>query len=317
MSRMVDSIRVGMSAQLGSFFSDRSIATQHGRLARSPIDRAPHPGQAAPVNKTAFITGASAGIGKAFAEQLARDGFDLVLSARRTERLNELAERLEAERGVRVQVVTADLADPSAPEQIKRTLDERGIAIDVLVNNAGFGIKTTYQKTDWQLHAQLIQVEVTAVAHLTHLFLPGMVERGYGRIIHVASLAGLMPGAPTSTLYPAAKSFLVKFAESLAAELTDTGVNVCAVCPGFTFTEFHDVMGTRRIISKLPAPMWQSADRVAREGIDAVMRGEIVYVTGPINRALAVLMQHLPLRTAQKMMRGQAKRYRAVSHETT
>jgi len=265
------------------------------------------------MNKTALITGASSGIGKAFAEQLARDGFDLVLTARREQRLLELARTLEAERRVRVTVVTADLADPAAPQQLIATLDEKKIPVDVLVNNAGFGIKTHFRDTPWSQHAQLIQVEVTAVAQLTHLCLPRMIERGYGRIVNVASLAGLMPGAPTSTLYAAAKSFLVKFSESLAAELADTGVYVCAVCPGFTLTEFHDVMGTRGIISKLPAPMWQSADQVAREGLAAVMRGETVYVTGPINRALAVLMQHLPTRTAQRLMKGQAARYRAVT----
>jgi uncharacterized protein len=264
------------------------------------------------MNKTALITGASSGIGKAFAEQLARDGFDLVLTARREQRLLDLARTLEAEHRVRVNVVAADLADPAAPQRLMETLAGKDLPVDVLVNNAGFGIATTYRATPWAQHAQLIQVEVTAVAQLTHLCLPAMVERRYGRILNVASLAGLLPGAPTSTLYAAAKSFLVKFSESLAAELADTGVYVCAVCPGFTLTEFHDVMGTRGIISKLPSPMWQSADQVAREGLAAVMRGETVYVTGPLNRALALLMQHLPTRTAQRLMKGQAGRYRAV-----
>jgi short-subunit dehydrogenase len=191
------------------------------------------------MTRTALVTGASAGIGKAFAEHLASDGFDLVLTARRQQRLEELAHALEHKHGVRAQVISADLADPAAPEQIAQALRARGLEIDVLINNAGFGIRTAFLDTSWTQHAQLIQVEVTAVAHLTHLCLPGMLERGYGRIVHVASLAGLLPGAPTSTLYAAAKSFLVKFSESLTAELKDTGVFVCAVCPGFTRRDGH------------------------------------------------------------------------------
>jgi uncharacterized protein len=264
------------------------------------------------MTRTALVTGASAGIGKAFAEHLASDGFDLVLTARRQQRLEDLARALEAKHGVRAQVIAADLADPGAPEQIAEELRTRGLAIDVLINNAGFGIRTAFRDTPWTQHAQLIQVEVTAVAHLTHLCLPGMLERGYGRIVHVASLAGLMPGAPTSTLYAAAKSFLVKFSESLTAELKDTGVYVCAVCPGFTLSEFHDVMGTRPIVSKLPAAMWSSAEQVAREGIDAVMRGDVVYVPGPLNRVLAVIAQHLPPSAARSLMRRNGGRYRAV-----
>jgi short-subunit dehydrogenase len=264
------------------------------------------------MRKTALVTGASAGIGKSFAELLARDGFDLVLVARRRERLEDLALAISERYGVRAHVIDADLADPAAPTRIFETLASRGIEVDVLINNAGFGVRQTFLKTPWATHAQLIQVQVTAVAHLTHLCLPGMVERGYGRILHVASLAGLLPGAPTSTLYAAAKSFLVKFAESLTAELTGKGVHVCAVCPGFTLSEFHDVMGTRSIVSKLPSALWQNAEQVAREGIDAVMRGDVVYVPGPVNRALAAIMQHLPPRAARGLMSKSGSRYRDV-----
>src|SRR5688572_22842333 len=130
------------------------------------------------MSKTALVTGASAGIGKAFAEQLASDGFDLVLTARRTQRLEELSSALETKYGIRAVVITADLADPSAPDAILQELNARQIQVDMLVNNAGFGIKGTFHGTSWLEQAQLIQVEVTAVAHLTHLCLPGMVERG-------------------------------------------------------------------------------------------------------------------------------------------
>lgn len=262
--------------------------------------------------RTALITGASAGIGKAFAEQLAKDGFDLVLTARRQDRLEALAHELASDRGVRVDVIAADLCDPNAPGRIVAELDARGVHVDMLVNNAGWGIRQRYVEVPWQKHAELIQVLVTAVAELSHLVLPAMIERRYGRIVNVASLAGLLPGAPTSTLYAAAKSFLVKFSESLSGELVGTGVHVCALCPGFTYSEFHEVMGTRSVVSKLPGLMWQTSDRVAREGIDAVMRGEVVHVTGPVNRALATLVRHLPTETALALVRNRAKSFRSV-----
>jgi uncharacterized protein len=125
--------------------------------------------------------------------------------------------------------------------------------------------RKVFREVEWSVHAQLIQAQVTAVAQLRHACLPALIERGYGRVINVASLSALMPGAPTSTLYPAATAFLVKFSESLAAELVGSGVYVCAICPGFTLTEFHDVMGKRGVVAKLPRFMWQDARSVARE----------------------------------------------------
>jgi len=266
------------------------------------------------MTRTALVTGASAGIGEAFARELAHDGFDLVLVARRRERLEAVKAAIETEsqQRVKVHVLPEDLADPQAPQRIFDALARAGLQIDMLVNNAGSGIAQLFKDAPWSQHAQLIQVQVTASAHLTHLLLPAMLERGYGRIIHVGSLAGLMPGSPTSTLYPAAKSFLVKFAESLASELWGSGVHVCAVCPGFTLSEFHDVMGTRGKVSKLPDFMWQDARSVAREGIDAVMRNEIVYVAGHINALLANVVRVLSPDLARKLMRKQAHRFRNV-----
>lgn len=264
------------------------------------------------MTKTALVTGASAGIGAEFARELASDGFDLVLVARRKARLDELSQELANAYRVKALVLPEDLADPAAPARIHQALAREGIHVDLLVNNAGSGVAQTFRAAPWSTHAQLIQVQVTAPAQLTHLFLPAMLDRGYGRIIHVASLAGLMPGAPTSTLYAAAKSFLVKFSESLSAELWGSGVHVCAVCPGFTFSEFHDVMGTRGVVSKLPNFMWQDAREVARAGIDAVMRNDTVYVTGPVNQMLAHAVRMLSPQLARTLMRRQAKRYRAV-----
>lgn len=262
--------------------------------------------------RTALVTGASAGIGRAFAYQFAGRGFDLVITARRRDRLEELKAAIEADRGVRVEVLVADLADPAAPRTMVAEIARRGLYVDALVNNAGYGLPDPYVKTTWEQQATFLQVLVTAVAHLTHLVVPGMVERGYGRIVNVMSLAGLLPGAPGNTLYAAAKAFGVKFSESLAAEVSGAGVNVTAVCPGFTFSEFHDVNGTRERVQKMPSYMWMDADEVAREGVEAVMRGEVVCVPGRLNAAIASLAKVLPDHLVRDVLRRRAKDFRNV-----
>jgi len=263
-----------------------------------------------PARPVALITGASAGIGRAFAEQLAIQGYDLVLTARRVERLEALARELREQRGARVEVIAADLADPASPAQLFEAVRGRGLAVDMLVNNAGYGLHAGYRGTTWRENADFLQVMVTAVAHLTHLFVPGMVERGRGQIVHVASIAGLIHGAPGSTLYAASKAFLVRFAESLSLELEGTGVTATAVCPGYTWSEFHDVAGTRERVSRTPRLAWMSAETVARQGIAAAQRGQTVYVNGVFNRAVAMAMRYLPRATARGIMRAQGRRYR-------
>ena len=248
------------------------------------------------------MTGASAGIGRAFAEQLGGAGLDLVLVARRRDRLDQLASEIAKSTGVRVDVIAVDLVEPDAPARILRELGAR--PVDVLINNAGYGIPERFSDVPWERHAQFVQVMVTAMTHLTHLVLPGMLERRYGRIAQVASIAGLAPGAPTNTLYAASKAFLVRFTESLAAELHGTGVHVTALCPGFTRSEFHDVMGTRSAMSQVPEVAWQTSDDVAREGIAALERGDVVYVTGRLNRWVTSALRHLPQQLVRNVMRG-------------
>ena len=260
--------------------------------------------------KVALVTGASSGIGKAFAEELARRDFDLVLTARRRDRLEAVAAELQRAAKVRVEVVPGDLAQPSTPERLIAEIHARGMAIDVLVNNAGYGIPVRFTQTTWHQQADFLQVLVTSVAQLSHLCLPGMLERGYGRIVNIASLAGLVPGAPGSTLYAAAKSFLIKMSESLAAELHGTGVTATAVCPGFTYSEFHDVNQTRERVSRMPALMWMDAQAVAREGLDGALAGEVVVVSGALNRAIATTLKYLPDALGRRILRGQARRFR-------
>ena len=258
----------------------------------------------------ALVTGASAGIGAAFARELASRGESLVLTARREDRLAVLAAELLERHGTRVECIAADLADPAAPEKLCAEIQRRGIAINTLINNAGYGLPGSFVSQPWPKHAEFIQVLMSAPCELAHLLLPGMQQRGYGRIVNVASLAGLVPGSAGHTMYAASKAFLIKFSQSLALENTASGVHVCAVCPGFTYSEFHDVTGTRGIVSKMPKWMWLSAEDVARLGLDAVERGEIVYVTGRVNRAIKALAKLLPDRMALRMVQKRSKNFR-------
>jgi short-subunit dehydrogenase len=255
--------------------------------------------------KTALITGASAGIGKAFAEVFAQNGFDLALVARREERLRTLGADVRERCGIETHVIVADLADPTAPQQIYDRLDRDGVEVAGLVNNAGYGIPLDYKDTSWSDQARFMQVTATAPAHLMHLFLPGMIERRYGRILNVSSVAALMPGMPGHTLYSGVKSFLVKTSQSLTIELRGTGVHVTAVCPGFTYTEYHDVIRTRKSVSSYPRFMWMTAEEVARQGYDAVMAGDPVCVNGRFNSLAASLARVLPDRLTMRMSRRQ------------
>jgi uncharacterized protein len=262
-----------------------------------------------------LITGASAGIGAAFARALAARGHDVVLTARRTERLKMLATELHRAHGTHTTVITNDLAEPHAVEQLCQTLDERGLQVDWLINNAGYGVPGRFDEVEWPVHADFMRVLMTAPTELAWRLIRGMRERGYGRIVNVASLAGHVPGTAKHTLYAASKAYMIKFSQSLALENQPVGVNVCALCPGFTKSEFHDVTGTRSMMNKLPGYMWQTAEQVVEEGIDAVERGEAVYVTGKFNRAVKGLFKLMPDRMAMKFSAKQSKRYRAQTAE--
>ncbi len=260
--------------------------------------------------RTALVTGASAGIGAAIAGEYARRGVHLVLSARRADRLQALAARLQREHGVKVQVLVADLADPGAPQRIAAELQARAVQVDILVNNAGYGVPGLYLHSPWAVHAAFLQVMVTAVAELTHRLAPGMRARGYGRVLNVASLAGHVPATPGHTLYVPVKAWMVRFSEALAFELAGDGIRVCALCPGFTWSEFHDVAGTRAQVARLPGFMWQSAELVARQGIEALERGQVVHITGAVNRFIALSVRVLPRALVYRVLRAQAHRFR-------
>lgn len=260
--------------------------------------------------KWVLVTGASAGIGACFARQYARHGANIALVARRRDRLETLATELETSYAVQTRILVQDMTNPTAPQQIADALTDDGINIDILINNAGFGLPGHFVDSDWPKHRDFLELMVTSYAHLTRLFLPGMLDRDYGRIIHVASLAGLTPGSAGHTLYGASKGFLVSFAQSLAAECNGTGVYVNALCPGFTYTEFHDVNGTRSLVNDLPTYVFMDADSVVAGAIDAVERRHVIYVPGIWNKFISWLVKALPRPWAAELTRRQSARFR-------
>jgi short-subunit dehydrogenase len=252
--------------------------------------------------RTALVTGASAGIGKVFARVAASHGFDVVLTARRSDRLTALAAELQQTWGIQATAIAGDLARPDTPADLVAALNRDGIAIDMLVNNAGYSIASPYRETSWEEQRDFLQVMVVAPCELVHRLMPGMASRGYGRIINVSSIAGLVPGARGNTLYGSAKALLIGFTQSLHTEQRGTGVHVTALCPGFTYTEFHDVTGTRGKVSRrYPKFLWLDAADVAREGYRAVMRNQAVCVPGLQYKAIVRLARLLPLSLTQRI----------------
>lgn len=270
-------------------------------------------GQRPGAGRTVLVTGASAGIGAALAWAFVKQGWDAVLTARREPELLNLADQLSELYDARVTAIACDLAEPEAPARLVETLQARGLQIDGLVNNAGFSRTTGFLATDPADHAAMIRVMLSAPVELSRLLLPGMVERGYGRILNVASLAGLMPATGGDTLYGPIKGFLIKASAGLHLELAGTGVHVTALCPGYTLTEFHDVNGSRaQVSSAYPSWMWQSADHVARVGYAAVEANRARVVPGWRNTLLAAIPKLLPDTLALKIIGGHARRLKRI-----
>ena len=264
----------------------------------------------APDRPTSLVTGASSGIGAAFARALATRGHDLILTARRSDRLEALATDLRTRHATIATVLPCDLGDEGAPAGLMAAIGERGLRVDWLINNAGYGVPGTFAANAWPTHAAFLRVLLEAPTELAHRVLPGMRERGYGRIVNVASLAGFLPGSEGHTLYGAVKAYLITASQSLALEYRGSGVNVCALCPGFTRTEFQDVTGMRAAVERLPGWMWQSAEAVVAEGIAAVERGDAVRVTGRVNRTIKAAVDLLPDRLALWISARQSHRFR-------
>ena len=238
----------------------------------------------------ALVTGASAGLGLEFARQLAAQGYPLLLVARRAERLQGIAAELGSAHGVDVRCFAADLVDSAAPDAIAAYVTAEGLAVDVLVNNAGIAGPDLLEDREWGAQRDFYQLMMLSVAQLCHLFIPAMRERGFGRVINVASVAGRLPAAGGCNYGPS-KAYLIALSEDLALTLRGSGVNVCALCPGYTHTDFHETAGLSAMKSALPGFLWYDADVVVREGLDAVERGKAVYLSGRLYRFIDPLFQ--------------------------
>jgi uncharacterized protein len=242
----------------------------------------------------AVVTGASSGIGKELAKLIAADGYDLVLVARRQERLDSLARELSVAHGISARVLAADLADPKSPERLVEELEKEKLSIDVLVNNAGLGIYGRLWETDIHRQIEIIQVNLVALTELTGLLLPGMVSRRRGRILNLASTAAFQPG-PYMAVYYATKAYVLSFSEAIAEELKGTGVTVTALCPGPTNTEFQEQAGIEDTWL-FRGPLVQDAAIVARIGWKAAKKGKRVVIPGFGNKILKETVRFSPRR---------------------
>jgi short-subunit dehydrogenase len=242
--------------------------------------------------RTALVTGATAGIGLEFARQLAAGGYDLVLVARNTDRLEDVAQELRSTADV--EVLTADLADRAQVATVEARLADPERPVDLLVNNAGFGLKNRFLDNDVDDEQQLLDVHVTAVLRLTHAALKAMVARGEGRIVNVSSVAGYLARGT----YGAAKSYVIQLSRWADATYRDQGVRTMALLPGFTRTEFHQRMDVSR--SSAPGWMWLDADRVVREALADLDAGRSVSVPGKRYKVLTAVARATPVSVQQK-----------------
>ncbi len=242
----------------------------------------------------ALITGASSGIGLELARVFAADGIDVILSARSEDKLHDLAEEVREKYGVRAEVIVADLSVPGEAEKVYDRVREMGWDVDYLVNNAGFGVYGFYAETDWLAEADMLQVNIVALTHLTKLFLPDLIDRGRGRILNVASTAAFQPG-PRMAVYFATKAYVLSLSDAIANELKGTGVSVTALCPGATETGFQRAAGATgsRLFDMRGLPT--GAD-VAKYGYRAMQKGKRVAIHGLMSKILAFTVRLLPRR---------------------
>lgn len=248
----------------------------------------------------ALVTGASSGLGVDFARELAARGANLILVARRTERLRVLAGEIKVNHPVEVDVEPMDLAVPNAAEAIYHRLTEKGRSVEILVNNAGFGLHGDFLDNSWQRERDMIQVNVIALLQLTKLFAAKMVKRGFGRILQVASTAAYQP-VPTYAVYGACKAFVLSFSEALNYELRGSGVTCTVLAPGVTATEFQEVAG-HRYSRYMRLTEMKSAD-VARRGIEAMLSGRSSVVPG-LHNATFVASERLAPRRVVTALAG-------------
>ena len=255
--------------------------------------------------RTALITGASSGMGRDYARELASRGVSLVLVARRAEPLEQLAQELRGRFSVAIHVMPTDLANEAARQSLHDELRTAGIKIDLLINNAGFGLFGPFAHSEWRRVHQLLDVDIAALTHLTHLFLPPMIERHWGRILLVASTAAFQP-TPGYAVYAAAKSYVLSFGGAINQELRGTGVSCTTICPGVTETPFFDVAGQKETFYQRMTKM--KSDVVVHQAIDALLDRRGTVVAGWFNSTIALSTRFAPrsmvINIAERLMRN-------------
>jgi len=250
--------------------------------------------------KTSLITGASSGLGVDFARELAQRGADLILTARRKERLEGVAQEMREAYGVRADVIALDLGESTAPQRLYDSVKELGCEVDILVNNAGFGVYGPFSDTPWDRTAQMLQLDIISLTHLTKLFLDEMIKRNSGYVLQVASAAAYQ-ATPNYAAYAAAKSYVLHFGEALHHELRNTNVKISVLSPGVTATEFFQVSGQGTSLFQRVAVM--DSPTVARIGIKAMLAGKASKIAGVMNAFSAFGVRFIP-RSVQRTLAG-------------
>ena len=244
--------------------------------------------------RRALVTGASSGIGASYARLLAARGFDLIVTARRVDRLASLGEELRAAHGIDVVELPMDLACSDGARSLIDAIAERGLQVDYLVNNAGYALDQDFLDADWKRHEGFLDILLEGVVELSHAFVPGMIDRGWGRVVNVASVASYLSLTPGS-LYGPTKAFVLAFSQSLRASLHGTGVHVTALCPGYTRTEFFRNIGVEEKVFSMPRFMLLEVDRVVAESDRAVSRNRAACIPGLFYRIAVASRRFLPL----------------------
>lgn len=253
------------------------------------------------MTRRALISGASAGLGLEFANQLAAQKVDLLLVARRKHKLEEVAKAIRERHGVDVAICPADLARRDAPREIFEFARDSGFDVDYLINNAGSAGPNLLEEPDWAPQADFLELMMLSATQMCHYFIPPMRTRNFGRVINVASFAGRIARA-AGAHYGPSKAYLIALSEELALMLKGTNVHVSALCPGFTHTDFHATAGLAVMKSQMPSFLWYSAETVVREGLDAVEKGKPIMVSGRIYRWLDPLAQSVFIRPLIKAL---------------
>jgi short-subunit dehydrogenase len=258
------------------------------------------------MKKTALITGASSGIGKEFAELLARDGYDLILVARHEDELKKVSDTLREKFSISTKIMAKDLSNSSAPDEIFDEIKKNSIEVGVLVNNAGFGSYGSFIETDLKTSLDLFLVNITALTHLTSLFVPLMVKNGGGKVLNVASVAAFPPG-PYMNVYYSTKAYVLSFSVALNEELRGKNVSVTALCPGPTETNFQKRIGLKN--GEMFSIKSMDAKSVAKAGYDGLKSGKTIVVPGFINKVTTFILRFISRSSAAKFVgKGQIVR---------